>query len=249
MIRIVGPARGHLAVSGGVDSMVALHFLTRGKTRVDGVIHVNHGTAYGAKAEEFVRQHCASIGVPCAVHNLPIGTEAQWSAGRRAVFSKYKRVMTAHHFDDIVEWYLYTKLRYGLGRITPYKTNTVVHPFALNSKSTLLAYAKYHDVLYCEDPTNFGNSNARAILRGIMPHLEALAPNIRGEVRKAMEDQYENEEFEEGAEGEEDEEGAEDEEDGESNANLDPAIFPDEEDDGEEADDDDNDFGDSAEVR
>lgn len=166
--------------------MAALGFLTRGKCRIDGVVHVNHGTAYGQAAERLVRAECERLGVPCDVHSLPVGTEVEWSAGRREVFSKYPRVLTAHHFDDVLEWYVYTLLRYGIGRITPFSTGTVYHPFRLTTKAAFVAYAAKNRVAYLDDPTNTDGSNTRSKIRGIRPALDEIAPNLRGDVWKAL---------------------------------------------------------------
>lgn len=185
-IKLQGPAQGWLAVSGGVDSMAALSFLLRGKRRIDGVVHVNHGTAYGQEAERLVRAECARLDVPCDVHRLPVGTEAEWSAGRREIFSAYPRVMTAHHFDDVYEWYVYTLLRYGVGRITPFQTKTVVHPFRLTEKAALVAYAVKNRVAYLDDPTNTDGSNVRSKLRGIRSTLDEIAPNMRGDLKSML---------------------------------------------------------------
>lgn len=168
--------------------MVALHFLTRGKTRISGVVHVNHGTPYAAQAESLVAATCERIGIPLDVHRIGLSTEQGWSDERRRIFNGYEaRVMTAHHLDDVVEWYVYTSLRYGMGRVTPFQTGNVVHPFRLNSKATLRAYAWDHNVDFCEDPTNEdGCSNARAKIRSIRSVLDSLAPNLIGDVRRMI---------------------------------------------------------------
>ena len=58
MIKLQGklPKKISLAVSGGVDSMVALDFLKK-KHEVT-VLHYNHGTAHGMEAEDFVTDYC-----------------------------------------------------------------------------------------------------------------------------------------------------------------------------------------------
>ena len=186
MIHIQGPVQGHLAVSGGIDSMAVLHLLTRGKNRLDGVIHVHHGSEYADRAEVLVTATCAELGVGLDVYRIQPNTEQGWSEERREIFNRYARVMTAHHLDDVLEWYVYTMLRYGTGRITPFQTGNVVHPFRMSSKADLVDYASRHDVRFCEDPTNSDGSNARSKIRAIQPVLEEIAPNLRGKIKKYL---------------------------------------------------------------
>ena len=58
-----------LAVSGGPDSMAALDFFKRGKKQFH-VVHVNHGTAHAAEAEELVRSECARLQVNLRVEKI-----------------------------------------------------------------------------------------------------------------------------------------------------------------------------------
>jgi tRNA(Ile)-lysidine synthase len=186
MIHIQGPVKGHLAVSGGVDSMAVLHLLTRGKNRLDGVVHVHHGSAYADEAEALVSATCADLGVSLDVYRIPPDNEKGWSDARRKIFNEYPRVMTAHHLDDVIEWYVYTLLRYGKGRVTPFQTGNVVHPFRLNGKQSLRDYASFHGVRFCEDPTNAEGHNARSKIRAVQPTLEELAPNLRRGLRERV---------------------------------------------------------------
>ena len=52
----------NVAVSGGVDSMVALDFLSQGPRTINA-IYVNHCSQYSQDAEDFVRGYCANRGI------------------------------------------------------------------------------------------------------------------------------------------------------------------------------------------
>jgi tRNA(Ile)-lysidine synthase TilS/MesJ len=169
--------------------MAILHLLTRGKNRLDGVVHVHHGSAYADKAEAVVSATCADLGIGLDVYRIKPNNEQGWSDERRKIFNGYQRVITAHHLDDVIEWYVYTLLRYGTGRITPFQTGNVVHPFRLNDKQSLREYAYFHGVRFCEDPTNSDGSNARSKIRSIQTTLEELAPNLRRKIKGCLREQ------------------------------------------------------------
>ena len=63
MIKLQGklPRKISVAVSGGVDSMVALDFLKR--NHVVNVLHYNHGTGHSDEAEAFVTRYCKDNGI------------------------------------------------------------------------------------------------------------------------------------------------------------------------------------------
>src|SRR5918995_5702563 len=110
-----------VGLSGGVDSVVLLHVLSR-KSSVTAV-HVHHGLSPNAdRWAAFCRRLCKRWGVPLTVRRVKVakggkGLEAAAREARYQVFSKVKEdcLVLAHHLDDQAETVLMNLLR-GAGR-------------------------------------------------------------------------------------------------------------------------------------
>ena len=95
MIKLQGklPKKISVAVSGGVDSMVALDFLKK-KHEVT-VLHYNHGTAHGMEAENFVTDYCRKNALNFITDNVnetvPPGRSREdwWRDKRYKFFDKF----------------------------------------------------------------------------------------------------------------------------------------------------------------
>ena len=184
------PPKPYFAVSGGVDSMGGLSFLTRGKNRISGVVTINHRTNFGAQAEKLVVKYCEDHDIPCHTHSVTGSSEEEWREARKAIFAQYPAVITAHHLDDVVEWWLLTSLR-GNGRLTPSSSGNVYHPFLKTRKSDFEYWCAKYQVPFINDPTNFGVSegeggNDRAKLRVLMPSLLGIYPGIHASILKKL---------------------------------------------------------------
>ena len=72
MIKLLGsvPKNICVAVSGGLDSMSALHFLNNNTSRRIVALHFNHGTEHSDEAEEFVRDYCNKNRIALVVGRL-----------------------------------------------------------------------------------------------------------------------------------------------------------------------------------
>ena len=81
-----------IAVSGGVDSMAALDFLIKGK-HIPNVIHFNHNTEHGDKAEEFIVDYCNKNNLKLHIGRTDVkpknNREKIWSDLRYEFFSKF----------------------------------------------------------------------------------------------------------------------------------------------------------------
>lgn len=148
----------YVAVSGGVDSMVALHFLKR-KHKVE-VLHYVHSNSENAhKERDFVVDYCNRHGIICHVEyqmtskDKKDSQEENWRKARYQFFKKYGTVVTGHTLDDAVEWYLFSCFN-GLGKFMEYANGNVVRPFILTTKEKVLDYAVQHGVEYIHDVTN-----------------------------------------------------------------------------------------------
>jgi len=185
------PEKAWVAVSGGVDSMAALDFLTNGKIRVEGAIFIDHGTDHSAKCRPMVRDFCNSKGIAIDCHEISGNSEDSWRKSRREIYEKYSSVITAHHLDDVAEWWVMTSLR-GQPRLIPWSSGNVHHPFLATRKSDFQLWAKQKEVSFIEDPTNHGRGNDRAKVRALMPSLLDLYPGIHqtlfGKLHSALKD-------------------------------------------------------------
>lgn len=189
------------ALSGGVDSVVLLHFLKRLSDEQNfplHALHVNH-MLRGANAERdesFCRSLCASLAVPFTAVQVPVGEYAarhrvgEEEAGRTlryAAFLSFCRshpafdcVCVAHHQDDLAETVLF-RLARGCGTrgMTPLLPSRclangvrLVRPLLQVSKKALLAYAQQHALTYVYDETNDQTNYARNLIRAqVMPAL------------------------------------------------------------------------------
>jgi tRNA(Ile)-lysidine synthase len=178
----VAPGDGVVvAVSGGVDSMVLLHLLTRlrGRLRLTlHVVHVHHGLR-GASAEReaaCVAEAAAAAGAPCRVERLQPtergpgvsvqvwGREARYrllEGARREAGAGW--IATGHTRNDQAETLLLNLVRgtgpRGLAGI-PEVRGPIVRPLLTVSRDAIAAYAARWGVASREDP-----SNARDVYR------------------------------------------------------------------------------------
>jgi tRNA(Ile)-lysidine synthase len=194
MIKLQGklPRQIYIAVSGGVDSMVAIDFLKRNHDV--RVLHFHHGTGHADKARHFVKQYCKSNRLE--MHSdqisgtLPLGRsrEDYWREHRYNFLSRFTDhpVITAHHLDDCVETWLFSSL-HGTGKIVPYRRNYVIRPFRLNRKRDLQLWADLKGVPYIEDDSNSDLCYNRNYIRHeMMPHVLRVNPGIYKTIAKKV---------------------------------------------------------------
>ena len=194
MIKLQGklPRQIYVAVSGGVDSMVALDFLKRNHDV--RVLHYHHGTRHADKARHFVKQYCKEHRLMCHFDQIkgtpPMGrsSEEYWREHRYKFLEKYTDapVVTAHHLDDCVETWIFSSL-HGTGKIVPYRRNYVVRPFRLNRKRDLQLWADLKGVPYIEDDSNADICYNRNYIRHeMMPHILKVHPGIHKTIMKKV---------------------------------------------------------------
>lgn len=181
-----------LACSGGVDSMVALDFLLKGNHRPH-LLYVNHETEHGKEAEKFVRKRAIELSLELRLWEigprLPLCSEEEyWRIERYKCFHALRvPVITAHHLDDAVEWWIMSAL-HGNPRLTPVTNKNVIRPFLFTPKQELRDWATRHGVKWIEDPTNATGEHARNVVRHeIMKHALVINPGLHKTVRKLYE--------------------------------------------------------------
>ena len=196
MIQLLGkiPDKVSVAVSGGPDSMAALDFLNNGKRSVTA-LYFHHGTAHGEHAKKFLRQHCFRNHVHLIEDKLQgskpsdQSLEEFWRKGRYEFFSKVAGpIVTAHHLDDVVEWWLLTAM-HGDPKIIPYENTDyeIIRPFLLSPKSELLEWCDRKKVAFLEDPSNESRDHMRNVIRhDVMSHALKVNPGIHKVVKKKI---------------------------------------------------------------
>lgn len=196
MIKLQGkiPKKVFLACSAGVDSMVALDFLRR-KHDVT-VLHFNHGTAHGEKAERWIIDYCNTQGIQYICdrvkETIPPGRsrEEWWRDKRYRFFDSYPGypIITAHHLDDCVETWVWSSM-HGTGKIIPYRRNHIFRPFRLNRKRDLELWAAMKNVPFIQDESNEDIHYTRNYIRHeMMPTVLKVNPGIHKVIAKKVRD-------------------------------------------------------------
>jgi tRNA(Ile)-lysidine synthase len=182
----------YLAFSGGVDSVVLLDIFLKKKIK-PVLVCVDHLTEESARELEFCEEVARQHGLKthfCSVPEFDKSTslEAFWSKHRNGLFQKLDMpVLTGHHLDDCVEWYIMTSCK-GRSRIISYNNNNVYRPLLLTTKVDILEYAKHHKLHYLTDPTNLDPTfNLRNNVRlKVLPHLHEAFPGLRSVVSRLI---------------------------------------------------------------
>jgi tRNA(Ile)-lysidine synthetase-like protein len=175
-----------LAVSGGVDSTVLMHVLSRKPNIQLVVAHFNHGIREdSSKDEALVKKMAEKYGLKVEVGRGKLGKGASEETARKARYSfleaaknkhRAKAIVTAHHQDDLIETVVINLLR-GTGRrgISAIANNPlVIRPLLDVPKVDLLSYAGHHRLKWREDSTNGDTKYLRnKIRKEVLPNLSA----------------------------------------------------------------------------
>lgn len=190
-IVVPNPGTYVVAVSGGVDSMVLLHYLHTHAAESDEpykliVAHLDHGMRQDSVDDRRLVQAAAQqYGLPFIYDSAHLGAGASEDQARIARYkflekvraaSEASAIITAHHQDDALETAIHNMIR-GTGRkgITALGTrNGVLRPFLLVPKHEIIAHAREHQLEWHEDSTNVDTAYARNYIRHkILPRFEA----------------------------------------------------------------------------
>lgn len=171
-----------VAVSGGVDSVVLLHKLTRHVKYELVVAHFDHGIRTdSAEDAAFVEQLARSYNVPFEVRREELGADASEELARerrytflREVAAKYNGpIVTAHHADDVTES-IAINLHRGTGwRGLAVLDSEIVRPLLGFTKQELMTYATTHDLVWHEDSTNASDKYLRNRMRHKLQNMSA----------------------------------------------------------------------------
>lgn len=188
------------AVSGGADSMCLLHILSAlsgAQNFSVAAVHYNHRLR-GAESdgdEAFLRDYCATVGIPIYVGAGDVLDEARKSgegieeAARRMRYAFFyetaeklgaARIATAHNADDNAETVLLHLCRgaglNGLCGIPPVRGN-IVRPLLTVTRSEIEQYLNENGVPHREDSSNSEDTYARNRIRHhVMPVMKSINP-------------------------------------------------------------------------
>ena len=177
------------AVSGGADSMAALHALRALDWKNLEVAHFDHQTRDGESARdaEFVGETAKSLDFPFHLHSQPVAQEAA-AAGRS--FEEYARevryefllatarrrgcryLVTGHHADDQAETVLLRLLRgaapsglAGIPAVRQMDDVTIVRPLLCCTRAQIEQFLLEQGIEYVTDHTNAGLHHPRNRIR------------------------------------------------------------------------------------
>jgi tRNA(Ile)-lysidine synthase len=185
-----------VAYSGGIDSTVLLHLVSRlTPARQVRAVHVNHGLQPQAAAwQAHCAGQCARLGVPFAALAVAVdrqsgqGLEAAARAARYAALEAQlgptEVLLTAHHQRDQLETLLLALLRgsgpEGLAAMPAMSWRRgicLVRPLLGSHPELISAYAAAHGLTWVEDISNAEESFDRNYLRAqVVPALESRWP-------------------------------------------------------------------------
>lgn len=186
--------------SGGADSSVLVHFLSRycparGITLT--AAHVNHGLR-GPESdsdEALAARWCEQNGVELKVLHADVRETAQRrhigeeECGREVRYSFFRslsgesgRIATAHTLSDCAETVLLNLTRgagaRGLGGIPPVRGN-IIRPLINITRAEVEAYCGYYGLSYATDSTNLQPDYTRNRIRlQVIPFLREINPNF-----------------------------------------------------------------------
>ena len=197
MITLQGklPRKIYVACSGGVDSVAALHFLSRNHDVT--ALHVNHNEGNSDDSENLVRNLCTDLGCTFVSKRITATKPARssleefWRNERYSVFHSIDdTVVTAHTLEDCVETWIWSSL-HGTGKLIPYSNRNVFRPFRTTPKSQFIHWATKHNLSWIEDSSNTNLSLTRNYIRQVMmPQVLQVNPGIATTIKKKVQQDY-----------------------------------------------------------
>jgi len=189
-----------VGLSGGVDSVVLLHALSREHRRL-AAAHIHHGLSPNAdRWAMFCRRLCKDLRVPLTMRRVRVqkkgeGLEAAARAARHAALVKlrFDVLALAHQLDDQAETVLLSLLRgagaRGASGMRPrarWHGRTLIRPLLELPREAIVAYAREHGLAWVEDESNLSDAYARNFIRlRIAPLLTERYPRWREALARA----------------------------------------------------------------
>jgi tRNA(Ile)-lysidine synthase len=197
MIKLLNslPKKLTVALSGGVDSMALLDFLSR-KHDVNAAFF-HHGTENSAKAWEFVSSFCEQrkINLKTGLIGSPDRKKGQskeehWREQRYTFLSSCETVVTGHNLDDCVETWVWSSL-HGTPKLIPYSRGNVLRPLLCTRKAKLIEWCQKNNVPWVEDQSNTDTKYTRNFIRHeLMGGILKVNPGIHKLIHKKIVEKY-----------------------------------------------------------
>jgi tRNA(Ile)-lysidine synthase len=189
--RIIPDTPFYLGVSGGVDSMAALDFLS--VNRKVSIAFFDHGTETSKEAKEFLLKYSSDKEITILIGNKTRditkkeSLEEYWRNIRYEWFhSLDKKVATCHHLDDCIETWIWSCL-HGQGKIIPQNNRNVFRPFRLTSKQAFVNWCIRKNVPWVEDKSNSDMAFMRNLIRNkIVPEALKVNPGLHKVIFKKI---------------------------------------------------------------
>jgi len=190
-----------VALSGGADSVLLLHFLLKLKSRLDlqlVAVHLNHQL----RGEESVRDRdfciglCNSLNVELVVRELPV---KEYSTGYKISIEmaarelryqslktllkelNFDKIATGHNLDDNAETVILNMIKgKGLTAVSgiPVKRDNLIRPLLCISKKEIIKYLDTIKSGFVTDSSNFDSIYQRNLIRNeIFPLFEKINPH------------------------------------------------------------------------
>ncbi|MCL2525224.1 MAG: tRNA lysidine(34) synthetase TilS [Betaproteobacteria bacterium] len=179
----LGPSE-HLcvALSGGCDSVVLAHILSRlGLAGRLSAIHVEHGLSPHADAwAAFCADYCGALGIPLRIRHVEVARDAAFgleAAARHARYAAFAELPAdclalAQHRGDQAETVLLNLLRgtgaLGAAAMRPERQHghlRLWRPLLDETRGAIEAYARHYDLQWITDESNADTALSRNFLR------------------------------------------------------------------------------------
>lgn len=192
-----------VGLSGGCDSVVLLHVLSRlGLGERLRAMHVHHGLSPNADAwADFCRDFCGRLPVSLEIARVEVdlsaglGLEAAARAARYAAFAECAAdvLVLAHHQGDQAETVLFNLLRgtgvagaAGMPAERRLSGGRLLRPLLGMSRAVLEGYAREHSLRWIEDESNIDLRYSRNFVRHrVMPVLGQRFPSVENALAQA----------------------------------------------------------------
>ncbi len=198
-----------IALSGGIDSVVLLHFLVNNypKKKIKA-IYINHNLCKNSNNwDTFCKKICKNYNI--GYQSIDIRINSKKNIEKIARDKRYQTLLskintndillTAHHYNDQAETFLLQLFR-GAGvnglsampRVKIVQNKTICRPLLNTTKEDIIKYAKLHKLSYIEDDSNLNTDFRRNFIRlEVIPLLTKYYGNIYKIINKSVSHQQE----------------------------------------------------------
>lgn len=191
-----------VAVSGGIDSIVALHWLNQVRGRVRGVVHLHHNSHCSDLLYSKVVDAITQLDLPLHFRKLKRkpgkgdSEENWWREQRYRWFKEASAVngnlpiVVAHQLDDCLEEYVMCTMVRGFSGTIPYAHGPCIRPFRLWKRLEIMQYAFERKLVWYNDAANFQERYKRVFIRKhLTARLLSLNPGIHKIVERIVREQ------------------------------------------------------------